>query len=115
MGGSVARTLVGSGSSVTEIKRKDVQGGKVIDHSFTKLDSLTKQGNSVSDEFCIVQKNAFHEKHSLTEHADFRQLGASLNRGNVLVLSLCNDHGMNILWMHSVCPTNSNKGARTAT
>jgi hypothetical protein len=32
-----------SGSSVIGIKRKDIQGGKVIDSSFTKLDNLTKQ------------------------------------------------------------------------
>jgi hypothetical protein len=29
-----------------------------------------------------VQKNAFYEKHSLTEHNKFRQLGASLNKGD---------------------------------
>jgi cellulose 1,4-beta-cellobiosidase len=59
---------------VTEIWRKDVQCGKVIDNSFTKLNSLTKQYNSVSDHFCVVQKKAFGENDSFAKRGGFRQL-----------------------------------------
>jgi cellulose 1,4-beta-cellobiosidase len=96
---------------VIEIKRNYVPGGNVIDNSFTKLDSLSKQCNSVSDEFC-VQKKAFGDNDSLTKHGGFRQLDASLNKRYVLVLALSDDHDVHdvdMLWLDSVYPTNSNK------
>jgi hypothetical protein len=70
---------------------------------------MTKQYNSVCDEFCVVQKKAFDENHSFTEYRGFRQLGASLNKGHVLVLSLWDGHDVNMLWRNSVDATNSNK------
>jgi cellulose 1,4-beta-cellobiosidase len=94
---------------VTGIKRKGPQGRKVIDSSFTKLDSLTKQYNSVSDEFCVVQRRAFGENDSFTKHGGFWQLDASLNKRHVLVLALWDDHDVDMLWLDSVYPTSSNK------
>jgi cellulose 1,4-beta-cellobiosidase len=92
-----------------EIKRKYVQGGKVIDNSFTNLKSLTKQYNSVSDEFCIAQKKAFSHNDSFTEDSGFRQVRATLNKGQILMFWLWDDHDVNMLWMDSVYPTNSSK------
>nr|BAF57377.1 putative glycosyl hydrolase family7 [uncultured symbiotic protist of Neotermes koshunensis] len=105
----VVTQFVGSGGSVTEIKRKYVQGGKVIDNSMTNIAAMSKQYNSVSDEFCQAQKKAFGDNDSFTKHGGFRQLGATLSKGHVLVLSLWDDHDVNMLWLDSVYPTNSNK------
>jgi cellulose 1,4-beta-cellobiosidase len=80
-----------------EIIRKYVPGGEMIDNSFTKLDSLTKHYNSVSDEFCISQKKAFGDNNSFAKDSGFRQLRATLNKGQVLVLSLLDDHNVNML------------------
>nr|BAF57376.1 putative glycosyl hydrolase family7 [uncultured symbiotic protist of Neotermes koshunensis] len=105
----VVTQFVGSGNSCTEIKRKYVQGGKVIDNSMSNIAGMSKQYNSVSDDFCQAQKKAFGDNDSFTKHGGFRQLGATLGKGHVLVLSLWDDHDVNMLWLDSVYPTNSNK------
>jgi cellulose 1,4-beta-cellobiosidase len=69
----------------------------VIDNSFTRPDSLTKQYNSVSDEFCVAQQKAFGENDSFTKRGGFRQLGTKLPKGHVLVLSLWDDHDVKLL------------------
>jgi cellulose 1,4-beta-cellobiosidase len=81
----------------------------MIDNSFTKFDSLTKLGNSVSDEFCVAQRKAFGENDSFAEDSGFPQLGATLNKGHALALSLWDDRDVNMLWLEFVCPTNSSK------
>jgi cellulose 1,4-beta-cellobiosidase len=63
----------------------------------------------VSDEFCVAQKKAFNANDSLTEHGGFRQGRATFNKGHVLVLSLWDDHDVNMLGRDSVDATNSNK------
>jgi cellulose 1,4-beta-cellobiosidase len=85
------------GSQVTEIKRKDVQGGKVIESSFTKLDRPAKQYNSVFDKFFVVRKKAFGENDRFTKRSSSRQLGATLSKGRALVLSFWDDHNVNML------------------
>jgi cellulose 1,4-beta-cellobiosidase len=105
----VVTQFVGSGNTCTEIKRKYVQGGKVIDNSMSNIAGMSKQYNSVSDDFCQAQKKAFGDNDSFTKHGGFKQLGATLGKGHVLVLSLWDDHDVNMLWLDSVYPTNSNK------
>jgi hypothetical protein len=95
-----------------EIKRKYVQGGKVIDNSFTKLESLTKQYNSVSDEFCVAQKKAFGDNDRFTDDSSFRQVRATLNKGHVVMLWLWDDHDVNMLWMARCARRTPTKRAR---
>nr|BAF57425.1 putative glycosyl hydrolase family7 [uncultured symbiotic protist of Mastotermes darwiniensis] len=96
------------GSPVTEIKREYVQGGKVIENSYTNIEGMDKF-NSISDKFCTAQKKAFGDNDSFTKHGGFSKLGQSFTKGQVLVLSLWDDHTVNMLWLDSVYPTNSKK------
>nr|BAF57418.1 putative glycosyl hydrolase family7 [uncultured symbiotic protist of Mastotermes darwiniensis]BAF57428.1 putative glycosyl hydrolase family7 [uncultured symbiotic protist of Mastotermes darwiniensis] len=96
------------GNPVTEIKRKYVQNGKVIENSYSNIEGMDKF-NSVSDKFCTAQKKAFGDTDSFTKHGGFKQLGSALAKGMVLVLSLWDDHTVNMLWLDSVYPTNSKK------
>jgi len=61
----VTQFLKDSNGDLSEIRRKFVQGGKVIEHPTTKVDPMTKQCDSITDEMCTAQKKAFGD------HPDF--------------------------------------------
>jgi cellulose 1,4-beta-cellobiosidase len=52
---------------------------------------------------------AFGDNQSFTKHGGFRQLKQALGKGMVLVLSLWDDHDVNMLWLDSVYPTNKKR------
>jgi cellulose 1,4-beta-cellobiosidase len=92
------------GSPVTEIKRKYVQGGKVIDNSNTNISGITA-ANSLTDKFCKEAKVAFGDTDAFTDKGGMAQFAKSLSTGVVLVLSLWDDHAVNMLWLDSSYPT----------
>jgi hypothetical protein len=75
----------------------------------SSIAGMSKQYNRVSDEFCQAQKKALGDNDSFTKHGGFRQVGPTLAKGDVVVLSLWDDHDVNVLWLDSVYPTYSNK------
>nr|BAF57427.1 putative glycosyl hydrolase family7 [uncultured symbiotic protist of Mastotermes darwiniensis] len=103
----VVTQFIGSGSSVTEIRRKYVQNGKVIENSYSTI-SGTEKYNSISDDYCNAQKKAFGDTNSFENHGGFKRFSQHI-QDMVLVLSLWDDHTVNMLWLDSVYPTNSNK------
>ena len=100
---TVVTQFVGSGSSLSEIKRFYVQGGKSIANSDSTISGVT--GNSITDAFCTAQKTAFQDHTHFTELGGLNAMGASLARGHVLVMSLWDDHEVNMLWLDSSYPT----------
>jgi cellulose 1,4-beta-cellobiosidase len=92
------------GSPVTEIKRKYVQGGKVIENSVTNISGISA-GNSLTDAFCKEVKTAFGDQDAFTNKGGMAQFSKSLTTGVVLVLSLWDDHSVNMLWLDSSYPT----------
>jgi cellulose 1,4-beta-cellobiosidase len=70
---------------------------------------MSKQYNSISDEFCQAQKKAFGDNDNFSKHGGFRKPGATLAKGHVLILDLWPDYDVNMLWLDSVTRTNSNK------
>jgi cellulose 1,4-beta-cellobiosidase len=109
---TVVTQFVGSGSSVSEIRRKYVQGGKTIDNSYTEVEGI-KRTNSISDQFCKDQKKVFGDRDDFGNRGGFTKLAGSLSRGMVLALSLWDDHSVNMLWLDSTYPTN--KGGQPGT
>jgi cellulose 1,4-beta-cellobiosidase len=89
---------------LTEIRRKYVQGGKTIDNSKTSISGITAT-NSITEKFCDEQKEAFGDKNDFKNKGGFSGLSKSLDTGVVLVLSLWDDHSVNMLWFDSVYPT----------
>lgn len=102
---TVVTQFLGSGSKLSEIKRFYVQGGKVFANSKSAIAGVS--GNSITENFCTAQKSAFGDTSSFANLGGLNQMGASLARGHVLVMSLWDDHAVNMLWLDSTYPTDA--------
>eukprot|EP00466_Bigelowiella_natans_P018951 jgi/Bigna1/58209/fgenesh1_pm.64_\ len=89
---------------LSEIRRLYVQNGKVIPLRNATLDKLS-QYNSISDDFCASQKDLFNDTNAFAEKGGLKAMGETLDRGMVLVMSLWDDHAVNMLWLDSSYPT----------
>ncbi|KAH7395028.1 glycoside hydrolase [Phaeosphaeria sp. MPI-PUGE-AT-0046c] len=104
---TVVTQFIGSGSTLTDIKRFYVQGGQVFANSDSAIPGVT--GNSITDSFCEAQKTTFEDKNEFKTLGGLNGMGASLARGHVLVMSLWDDHAVSMLWLDSTYPTDSTK------
>lgn len=100
---TVVTQFIGSGTDLTDIKRFWVQDGK----TYATPDSAYPEvpGNSITDDFCDKQKTHFQDKFHFKELGGLKQMAASLAKGHVLVMSLWDDHAVNMLWLDSTYPT----------
>ncbi|RDW70539.1 putative 1,4-beta-D-glucan-cellobiohydrolyase [Aspergillus mulundensis] len=89
--------------TLSEIKRFYVQNGNVIPNSESTFPS--NPGNSITTEFCESQKTLFDDTDVFTPHGGMAGMGAALEQGMVLVLSLWDDNYANMLWLDSNYPT----------
>ncbi|KAH8816112.1 glycoside hydrolase [Xylogone sp. PMI_703] len=88
--------------TLSEIKRFYVQNGKVIPNSNSDVAGVT--GNSISDSFCAAQKTAFGDTNEFAAKGGLATLGAALKKGMVLVMSIWDDHAVNMLWLDAPYP-----------
>jgi cellulose 1,4-beta-cellobiosidase len=102
---TVVTQFIGSGSKLSEIKRFYIQNGKTYANSNSAIDGVT--GNSITDAFCDAQKTAFGDTSSFKTLGGLNGMAASLARGHVLVMSLWDDHAVNMLWLDSTYPTDA--------
>jgi cellulose 1,4-beta-cellobiosidase len=100
---TVVTQFIGSGSTLSEIKRFWVQNGKTIATPETTFPEIG--GNSISDSWCEKQKTHFGDQNQYKAKGGLNAMGASLARGHVLVMSLWDDHAVNMLWLDSTYPT----------
>ena len=101
----VTQWITSDGSAngdLTEIRRKYVQGGKVIETPQVSVGG--KQYNSVTDDFCVGQKKAFNNTNSFSQKGGLKAMGEVMKRGMVLVMSLWDDTSVNMLWLDSTYP-----------
>jgi cellulose 1,4-beta-cellobiosidase len=94
----------GDSGNLVEIRRKYVQGGKVIENSFTNIDGITK-ADSITTTFCTEQKKAFGDQNDFEKKGGMSGMGKAMGRGMVLVISLWDDHAVSMLWLDSSYPT----------
>ncbi|KAI0033632.1 cellobiohydrolaseI [Vararia minispora EC-137] len=94
-----------STGALSEIRRFYVQNGKVIPNSFSNVAGMTTQHNSISDNFCTAQKTAFGDTNSFSSNGGLVQMGTAMDAGMVLVMSVWDDHAVNMLWLDSDYPT----------
>jgi cellulose 1,4-beta-cellobiosidase len=92
-----------STGTLSEIKRFYVQNGQVIPQSASTISAVS--GNSITDSYCAAQKTAFGDTDVFTKHGGMAGMGAGLDEGMVLVMSLWDDHAANMLWLDSTYPT----------
>jgi cellulose 1,4-beta-cellobiosidase len=96
-----------STGTLTEIRRLYVQNGKVIQNSFTDVPGISPAVNSVSDSFCTQQKLATGDTNSFEPRGGLPTMGAALQKGMVLALSIWDDHEAGMLWLDSNYPLNA--------
>lgn len=101
----VTQFLTGSDGSLSEIKRFYVQNGQVIPNSQSQIAGVT--GNSITTDFCNAQKTAFGDTNDFASKGGMAAMGDALADGMVLVMSVWDDHAVNMLWLDSTYPTDS--------
>ncbi|KAK0466939.1 cellobiohydrolaseI [Desarmillaria tabescens] len=89
-----------------EIRRLYVQNGKVIQNSNSKFSGLT-QYNSITDSFCNDQKALFGDTNSFESRGGLAAMGDAFSAGMALVMSIWDDHAVNMLWLDSNYPTDA--------
>ena len=93
---------------LVEIKRFYVQDDKII-HSpaSTILEPAgLSDSDSITDQFCEDKKILFEDVNDFKEKGGMKGMGDSLDRGQVLALSLWDDVEVNMLWLDSAYPLN---------
>ena len=79
--------------------------GKEHDQPMTKVDAMSKQYDSLTDEMCGDIKTAFGDTNSFASRGGMKGMGESMKNGMVLVMSIWDDHEANMLWLDSTYPT----------
>ena len=89
---------------LVEIQRFYTQGGKVIQ---TPSISVGGKGpfNSVSKEYCEAEVGLFADHTNFLEKGGMDSMDSAMESGMVLVMSLWDDHSVNMLWLDSTYPT----------
>lgn len=138
---TVVTQFLGSGSTLSEIKRYYVQNGKVIENPQPKTAGIT--GNSITQAWCDAENKANKEDvYPFKDHGgmlfllfnilfypiayfflrpfhDMRiliflgmsSMAQGMAKGMVLVMSLWDDHYANMLWLDSTYPTDASASA----
>jgi len=88
---------------LSEIRRFYVQNGNIIG-SPTSTILGPEDSDSITDDFCVAKKNLFGDVDDFTEKGGNKAMGDSLDRGQVLALSLWDDVEVNMLWLDSIFP-----------
>jgi len=88
---------------LVEIRRLYVQDGKVIENSVTNQPGM-EDWDSITDAMCAEQKVVFQDYDDHANKGGLRAMGESMERGHVLVMSLWDDHSVNMLWLDSNYP-----------
>ncbi|KAG6818591.1 Exoglucanase 1, partial [Arthromyces matolae] len=96
--------------NLVEIRRLYVQNGVVIQNSKTNIPGMSTY-DSITPAFCDAQKAAFGDKTQFQAKGGLTQMGVAAKNGMVLVLSVWDDHAVNMLWLDSTYPTTANATA----
>jgi cellulose 1,4-beta-cellobiosidase len=89
--------------ALKEIRRHYRQNGKLIPTPSLTVGSGSF--NSITQEFCQAEVGLFNDKTNFLEKGGLKSMDAAMEHGMVLVLSLWDDHDVNMLWLDSDYPT----------
>merc|ERR1712151_1298429 len=89
--------------ALKEIRRHYVQNGKKIETPSMSVGSSSF--DSITEEFCKAEVGLFDDKTNFLEKGGLKSMDAAMEHGMVLVLSLWDDHDVNMLWLDSNYPT----------
>ena len=88
---------------LSEIRRIYVQNGVVIQNSVANVPGIPAD-NSITDDFCTVQKQVFGDTNSFQTQGGLGGMDKALTNGMVLSLSVWDDYAANMLWLDSEYP-----------
>ena len=88
---------------ITEIRRKYVQNGKTIETPSVTING--KEHKGISDDFCEDVKGWFGDQNDFKKKGGLSAMSRALTQGMTLVLSIWDDHAVNMLWLDSDYPT----------
>ena len=91
---------------LSEIRRLYVQTGRVIANSKTNIPGMG-QFDSITDDFCRAQKQAFSDTNTFESLGGLAQMGNAFQKGMALVMSIWDDHEAKMLWLDSDYPTDA--------
>ena len=92
---------------LVEIRRVWVQNGQTIQNTKVNWPGVAAY-DSITDQMCTDTKNLFGDEQDFGRKGGLKAMGDSLNRGQVLALSLWDDHYAYMLWLDSLYPADSN-------
>ena len=92
--------------TLAEIRRLYVQNGRVIANSKTNIPGMA-QFDSITDDFCRAQKQAFGDTNTFESLGGLAQMGRAFENGMALVMSIWDDHEAMMLWLDSDYPTDA--------
>lgn len=82
-----------------------MQNGKTIETPKVTINGTDH--DSITDEFCDAVKDHFGDTNDFKIKGGMKQMSKALNGGMVLVLSIWDDHAVNMLWLDSDYPTDA--------
>jgi cellulose 1,4-beta-cellobiosidase len=89
---------------LVEIRRFYKQGSKIV-----KTPSLAVGGkgsySSLSTDYCTAEVDYFQDKTNFLGKGGMASMGDAFDKGVVLVMSIWDDHDVNMLWLDSTYPT----------
>lgn len=95
--------------ALTEIRRFYVQNGEMI--ATPKVDVGGQQFDSISDDYCKAEVAKFQDNTNFLAKGGMSSMDKAMEKGMVLVMSLWDDHDVNMLWLDSTYPTNGTCGS----
>ncbi|THU82426.1 major cellobiohydrolase [Dendrothele bispora CBS 962.96] len=96
--------------TLSSINRIYVQDGVVIQNSKTTLPGLPA-ANALTQDFCTDKETVLHDAASFNTFGGMAQMGTSLARGAVLVMSLWDDLSGGMTWLDGSTGDSSTPGA----
>ena len=91
---------------LVEVRRVYIQNGNVIQNTQANLNGVNPY-DSVTDQYCDDTKTLFGDVNDHALKGGLKQMGDSLDRGHVLVMSLWDDHFAHMHWLDSIYPDGS--------
>jgi len=90
--------------ALTEIKRFYKQGSTIIE---TPTLSVGGKGayNSLTTDYCKAEAGYFQDKTNFLQKGGMSSMDTAFEKGMVLVMSIWDDHDVNMLWLDSTYPT----------
>jgi len=94
---------------LSEIRRFYVQNNQLFTTPSYAMPSVATGQDEVfthmTDDFCASSRALFNETHNgFKDHGGMKTMGESMDRGQVLVMSLWDDHYAKMLWLDSTYP-----------